>query len=70
MGCILGFVTQLRWHGKSSPLLHWIYEGKLKVSPYKQGSQGPKEEVDELLNVKADYVQTERYIEIPPSLKV
>jgi glucose-6-phosphate 1-dehydrogenase len=69
MGCILGFVTLLRWHGKSSPLLHWIDVGKLKVSPYKQGSQGPKE-ADELLNVKADYVQTSGYIEIPPSLKV
>jgi glucose-6-phosphate 1-dehydrogenase len=69
MGCILGFVTLLRQHGKSSPLLHWIDEGKLKVSPYKQGSQGPKE-ADELLNVKADYVQTEGYIKILPSLKV
>jgi hypothetical protein len=69
MGCILGFVTLLRWNGKSSPLLHWVDVGKLKVSPYKQGSQRPKE-ADELLNVKADYVQTEGYIEIPPSLKL
>ncbi|CAK9217314.1 unnamed protein product [Sphagnum troendelagicum] len=52
-----------------TPLLHRIDEGKLKVSPYKQGSRGPKE-ADELLNVKADYVRTEGYIWIPHSLKV
>jgi glucose-6-phosphate 1-dehydrogenase len=52
-----------------TPLLHRIDEGKLKVSPYKQGSRGPKE-ADELLNVRAGYVRTDGYIWIPPSLKV
>ncbi len=60
--------TQVAWE-IFTPLLHRIDEGKLKVSPYKQGSRGPKE-ADELLHVKADYVRTEGYIWIPPSLKV
>ncbi len=46
-----------------------LMRGSWRLSPYKQGSQGPKE-ADELLNVKADYVQTEGYIKILPSLKV
>ncbi|KAI3929006.1 hypothetical protein MKX01_029535, partial [Papaver californicum] len=49
-----------------TPLLHRIDEGKMKPLPYKRQSRGSAE-ADELFE-EDGYVQTHRYIWIPPTL--